>query len=88
MSDFLTRQGGTWHFVRRVPTEFAALDLRGIVRHSTRVKVADDRVGRRAARVALTLNEELERFWKSLALGQGSSDARRYDGVRQRARSL
>jgi hypothetical protein len=26
MSDFLTRRGKTWHFVRRVPAEFAALD--------------------------------------------------------------
>jgi len=24
MSDFLTRRNGTWHFVRRVPVEFAA----------------------------------------------------------------
>jgi hypothetical protein len=26
MPDFLTRRRGTWHFFRRVPTEFAALD--------------------------------------------------------------
>jgi hypothetical protein len=31
MSDFLTRRGSTWHFVRRVPSEFAALDRRVIV---------------------------------------------------------
>jgi len=43
MTDFLTRRGATWHFVRRVPAEFAALDQRGIVRHSTRIKIADER---------------------------------------------
>ena len=40
MSDFLTRRNGTWHFVRRVPVEFAAFDRRGIIRHSTKVRVA------------------------------------------------
>jgi integrase len=88
MSDFLTRRGATWHFVRRVPAAFAALDRRGIVRHSTRIKVADDRVGRRAARVADTLNEELERFWKGLANGQSGESLTRYDEVRRRARTL
>ncbi|MGC8535511.1 MAG: hypothetical protein ACP5QR_08240 [Rhizomicrobium sp.] len=78
MSDFLTRRNGVWHFVRRVPIEFAEFDRRGIVRHSTRIKVADDRTGRRAARIALTLNEELERFWKSIAVGH-SGGAIRYD---------
>jgi len=48
MSGFLTRRVNTWHFVRRVPAEFAALDRRGIVRHYTRIKIADDRLGRRA----------------------------------------
>jgi hypothetical protein len=52
MPDFLTRRNGTWHFVRRVPTEFASFDRRGIIKHSTRVRVASDRAGRRAARVA------------------------------------
>jgi len=60
MSDFLTRRGRNWHFVRRVPAEFAQLDRRVIVQHSTRIKIADDRLGRRAARIAMTLNQELE----------------------------
>ncbi len=33
--DFLTRRNNMWHFVRRVPTEFAYLDKRGVVKHST-----------------------------------------------------
>jgi hypothetical protein len=64
MPDFLTRRRGTWHFVRRVPAEFVDFDKRGIIRHSTRVKVADDRTGRRAIRVAQKLNHELEGFWR------------------------
>jgi len=88
MSDFLTRRRGIWHFVRRVPLEYAALDPRGIVRHSTRVKIADDRTGRRAARVALTLNEELEAYWLGLARGQSVGGLARYDEARHRARSL
>jgi len=43
MPDFLTRWNGTWHFVRRVPVEFAALDQRGVVKHSTRVRVSAGR---------------------------------------------
>jgi len=88
MSDFLTRRGSTWHFVRRVPAEFGALDRRGIVRHSTRIKIADDRLGRRASRVAEKLNSELECLWRSLADGRSSADANRYDQARRCARSL
>ena len=39
---------------------------RGVIKHSTRIKIAQDRTGRRAARVAGKLNEELELFWKGL----------------------
>jgi len=88
MSDFLTRRGTTWHFVRRVPAEFAQLDRRVIVQHTTRIKIADDRVGRRAARVALKLNQELELFWKGLADGHLNADLHRYNDARRRARSL
>jgi hypothetical protein len=88
MPDFLMRRGATWHFVRRVPAEFAALDLRGIVRHSTRIKIADDRLGRRASRVADKLNRELECFWKELAGGCSVADATRYETARRQARSL
>jgi hypothetical protein len=47
MSDFLIRRNGTWHFVRRVPVEFASLDRRGIVKQSTSVPVSSDRGGAR-----------------------------------------
>ena len=88
MPDFLTRRNGTWHFVRRVPTEFASFDRRGIIKHSTRVRVASDCAGRRAALVADKLNAELESHWLQLA-GRGSCSIENgYDAARRRARSL
>src|SRR5277367_5078804 len=88
MPDFLTRRCGTWHFVRRVPVEFERLDSRRIIKHSTKVRIAQDRTGRRAARVASKLNEELELFWKGLVEGHSKDELRRYDEARRRARSL
>lgn len=88
MSDFLTRRGSTWHFVRRVPAPFVALDPRGIVRQSTRIRIADDRTGRRAARIAQKLNEELEIFWHGLSQGQSAAQADAYEAARRRARAL
>lgn len=88
MPDLLTRRGSVWHFVRRVPVEFAALDPRGIIRQSTHVRIDEDRHGRRAARVAHKMNAELERHWKMLAAGLSPSDSQRYDDARRTARSL
>src|SRR4051812_48681693 len=88
MSDFLTPRGAIWHFVRRVPAEFAALDRRRIIRHSTRIRVSDDRTGRRASRVAQKLNEALELQWKSLAADRSGSNSFRYDEARRRAREI
>ena len=56
MPDFLTRRNGTWHFARRVPVEFAEIDPRGVVKHSTRIRIENDRAGRRAARIAEKFN--------------------------------
>jgi hypothetical protein len=67
MSDFLTRRNGTWHFVRRVPNEFSQFDRSRIIKHSTKVRIADDRNGRTASRVVDKLNRELEAFWRSAA---------------------
>ena len=88
MPDFLTRRDGSWHFVRRVPTQFAHFDGRGIIKHSTKVRIAQDRTGRRAARVADKLNQELELYWKALADGRSKADLNRYDAARHNARSL
>jgi hypothetical protein len=70
MPDFLTRRHGTWQFVRRVPSEFAKYDPRGVIKHSTKIRVAEDRTGRRATKVALRLNAELENFWQHAARGK------------------
>jgi hypothetical protein len=86
--DFLTRRHGTWHFFRRVPAEFTAFDRRGIIRHSTKVRVADDRNGRRASRVAQKFNEQLESFWCSVAHGLQGGQLSRYEAARRRARTL
>jgi hypothetical protein len=88
MPDFLTRRNGMWHFVRRVPTEFVTADRRGVIRHSTKVRVATDRTGRRAARVAERLNAELESYWRQLVGDTFDDTVRGYDDARRRARSL
>jgi integrase len=88
MPEFLTRRNGTWHFVRRVPFEFAEVDPRRIVRHSTRIRITHDPVGRRAARVAEKFNERLELTWRDLALGESQAKFTRYEDARLRARLL
>lgn len=88
MPDFLTRRNGTWHFVRRVPVEFAALDRRGVIKHSTGIKIAIDRSGRRAVRVAEKFNEQLECFWKGLSDGKPKEQLTSYELARRRARAL
>lgn len=88
MPDFLTRRNGTWHFVRRVPVEFAALDPRGVVKHSTRVRVSSDRTGRKATRVVDELNQELENYWQELCARQMGIAPQGYNEARRRARSL
>ena len=44
MPDFLSRRNGTWHFARRVPVEFAENAPRGVVKHSTRIKIENGRL--------------------------------------------
>jgi integrase len=88
MPDFLTRRHGTWQFVRRVPAEFTGLDRRRIIRHSTKVRVADDRNGRHASRVAQKFNEQLESYWYSLAHGLDTGGISRYEAARRKARTL
>lgn len=88
MPDYLTVRNDTWHFVRRVPLEFAELDRRGIIRHSTRIRFSEDRAGRRAARVAEKFNEKLELSWRDMALGETKAEVTRYEDARHQARLL
>jgi hypothetical protein len=82
MPDFLTRRNGTWHFCPPRSVGFSEFDKRGIVRHSTKVRVSTDRTGRRAVRVAQRLNDELEAFWSQCAAGADPAAAS-YEEVRQ-----
>ena len=68
--DYLTKRNGSWIYYRRVPGEYAHLDHRRFVRISTKVKVANDRTGTKAGRVAAKLNATQEAYWRSLADGK------------------
>lgn len=86
--DYLTKREGFWHYARRVPLAFSELDKRGIVRQSTKVRIADDPRGARARRAADQINAEVEAYWRGLIEGQAGEARRRYDAARKRARSL
>ena len=88
MADYLVRRGGMWRFVRRVPKEYAALDPRGIIQHSTKVRIIDDPRGARARRVADGLNEALESYWRSLAESDHAQALADYEAARNAARKL
>jgi integrase len=89
MSDRLVRRGGFWHFVRRVPLEFAELDRRVIVQESTGIRVADDPRSIRAKPAAQRINKELERYWRQLASGVEAGDAAKdYHAAKVAARGM
>ena len=67
MPERLSKRGGVWYFVRRVPPEFVEFDPREIVRLSTKVRVRDDRAGVKAGRAAAKLEVDLEATWKAAA---------------------
>jgi len=79
----LARHGAYWRFVRRVPREYAHLDPRRFVQHSTKLRIADDPNGKRAKLVASQLNAALERHWRDLAEGKPSN----YEAEKSAARS-
>jgi hypothetical protein len=86
--EYLTDRDGTWQFYRRVPTHFAHLDKRGTVKLSTKVRVAKDRTGSKASRVAARLNETLEAYWRGLSERKAADAARAFDDAVKLARSL
>jgi hypothetical protein len=88
LTDYLTKRNGYWAFVRRVPIEFAHLDTRGVVKHSTKIAVAKDRRGLKAGRIADVMNRELEAYWRGLSDGKGEEAAAKYVEARRRARTL
>lgn len=88
MAERLTKRNGLWYFVRRVPAEFAAVDPRGVIKLSTKIRAAGDRAGVRAGRVADRLNLDLEASWR-VGAGAGTLQASiDVDEARKRARAL
>lgn len=77
-----------WHFVRRVPDEYRELDLRGVVRQSTKIRIADDPKAIRARKTASRLNGVLEAYWRGLVDGRSTEARTRYLEARRRARTL
>lgn len=88
MPEYLTKRHGHWQFVRRVPLEYAGLDPRGIVKHSTKLAVRKDPRGHKAGRIADAMNRELEAYWRGLVEGKAQEAAARYADARRRARVL
>jgi len=74
--DYLTKRSGVWHFVRRVPLEYAALDPRGVINHSTHVLVGQDRRGTKAAKAADEMNRDLEALWRGALRREGAGGGR------------
>lgn len=85
---YLTVRHGVWHFLRRVPAEYAHLDKRGNVKLSTKVKVAADRKGTKASQVAARMNATLEAYWRGLAEENATEAKRQYLDAVRLARSL
>lgn len=68
--DYLIQRNGYWQYHRRVPKAYGGLcGKRPFVTLSTKIAVADDRGGTKAARVAARLNEQQEARWRGLASG-------------------
>lgn len=88
LADYLTARAGIWHFARRVPAAFAEFDPRGVIRQSTKIRVADDPRKVRAARAAARINSELETYWRDGLRGDHSEAKARYDKARKDARRL
>lgn len=88
MSEFLGKRDGWWHYVRRVPSVYAAHDKRGIVKRSTKIRVADDPRGIVASKVAAKINADTETYWRGLWLGQADQAKQRYEASRQFTRAI
>jgi integrase len=85
---YLTIRDGVWHYHRRVPSNFAHLDKRGSIKLSTKIKVALDRTGTKAGRIAARLNDTHEAYWRSLAENKGTEARQSYSDAVKLARSL
>jgi hypothetical protein len=87
LADHLTKRAGYWHFQRRVPKEYTALDPSGVIRHSTKVSVKKDRRGIKAGKIADAMNRELEAYWRALYEGKVQEAQDHYNEYRRLARN-
>jgi hypothetical protein len=87
MPDYLNKRNGRWQFVRRVPLEYAKLDQRGVIKHSTKVPVASDRRGIKAGEIADAMNRDLEAYWRGLSEGKPEAQ-NRYNDSRRHTRTI
>jgi integrase len=87
-NEYLTKREGFWHYYRRVPSTYAHLDPRPHVKLSTKIKVANDRAGTKAGRVAAQLNATQEAYWRSLAENKATEARQSYTDAIKLARSL
>lgn len=87
MSEYLRKRDGYWYYARRVPTEFVELAGHEKIRVSTKIKVVDDRRGKRAAAVVDELNRAAEQRWRDLVEGRSSEAEARFATARRRARA-
>jgi integrase len=85
---YLTKRNGVWHYHRRVPADYAHLDKRGAVKLSTKIKVANDRAGTKASRIAARMNEIQEAYWRSLAEAKATEARQVYADAVKLARSF
>jgi integrase len=85
--DYLIQRNGYWQYFRRVPKAYAGLGGKSsFVVLTTKIAVADDRTGAKAARIAARLNEQQEARWRSLA--SGTPDKQRWQDAVSIARSF
>lgn len=82
------KRSGWWYLIRRVPISFTHLDKRGIVRMSTRIRVADDPKGVRAQSAVSRLSADLEAYWRGLITGSAADAMSQYQEAKRRARAL
>ena len=85
---FLIKRKGVWHYYRRVPSSYTHLDKRPHVKLSTKIKVANDRTGTKAGRVAARMNATHEAYWRSLAENKATEARQSYADAIKLARSL
>jgi integrase len=88
MGRHLTKREGFWHYARRVPTAFAELDQRGVVKQSTGIRVADDPRGIAAQVAADKTDRETMAYWRGLVDGRSAEARIRYEAARKRARYM